>query len=258
MAKRTCKVDGCLGEVQARMMCRSHYHHWYRYGDPVEKPIYSRACAHCEKRFKTEVPYQKYCSSKCGVQFSVLRRKELERAERLSTVLECRQCGVGFFPDKSLGRLYCSDYCSRKWGRENNPNTCLEPGCDARVRAHGRCLKHYKRWGRETGRIVREKTVWTEERKAAYHLRRARKKGAGSENVVPLEVFDRDGWVCGVCGESVDRSLVYPDPGSASLDHVVPLSRGGAHTYENTQLAHLFCNVSKGDSLPAVCDGRSA
>ncbi|NKT05174.1 hypothetical protein GS485_11095 [Rhodococcus hoagii] len=41
--------------------------------------------------------------------------------------------------------------------------------------------------------------------------------------------------------------MVYPHPKSASLDHVIPLSCGGAHDPSNVALAHLACNVAKGD-----------
>lgn len=76
--------------------------------------------------------------------------------------------------------------------------------------------------------------------------RRARKRDAVSERFDPRDVFARDGWICGLCGESVDPALTWPAPKSASLDHVVPLSRGGDHTLANTQLAHLTCNTAKG------------
>lgn len=36
---------------------------------------------------------------------------------------------------------------------------------------------------------------------------------------------------------------------SPSIDHVIPLSRGGAHAMGNVQSAHLRCNSSKGDKL---------
>lgn len=32
----------------------------------------------------------------------------------------------------------------------------------------------------------------------------------------------------------------------ASLDHIIPLSRGGHHTADNVQAAHLACNHRKG------------
>ena len=59
-------------------------------------------------------------------------------------------------------------------------------------------------------------------------------------------VFERDGWICGICAEPVDRTLAHPNPRSASLDHLVPLSRGGAHTYDNVRATHLTCNLKKG------------
>lgn len=84
---------------------------------------------------------------------------------------------------------------------------------------------------------------------AGDQLRRAQKAGAEAEKFKPREIFDRDGWVCGICDERVLKSLRYPDPRSASLDHVVPLSRGGAHTRANTRCSHLVCNVGRGNQF---------
>lgn len=84
--------------------------------------------------------------------------------------------------------------------------------------------------------------------------RRALKVGAECEYVQPAEVYVRDGWICGLCYAPVDPLTTYPDPQSASLDHVVPLSKGGPHTYANTQLAHLSCNVAKGNRVPTMED----
>ncbi|MEW2302565.1 HNH endonuclease [Streptomyces sp. NPDC006655] len=64
-------------------------------------------------------------------------------------------------------------------------------------------------------------------------------------------VFERDGWICGLCDKPVDRHLAYPAPMSASLDHVIPLSRGGHHEPENVQCSHLTCNVRKGARVDA-------
>lgn len=55
---------------------------------------------------------------------------------------------------------------------------------------------------------------------------------------------------CMLCTELIDRSLRHPDPMSASLDHIVPLSKGGGHLQENLQWTHLICNVRKGSALP--------
>lgn len=68
---------------------------------------------------------------------------------------------------------------------------------------------------------------------------------AVQEPYTRAEVFERDGWVCQLCGEPVDRELRAPDPGSASIDHIVPLSLGGDDTPANVQLAHFSCNSGK-------------
>ena len=67
------------------------------------------------------------------------------------------------------------------------------------------------------------------------------------ERFDPRDIFIRDEWMCQICGSEVDRTLLYPDPLCASLDHVLALSNGGDHTPANTVLAHLGCNLIKGD-----------
>ena len=72
-------------------------------------------------------------------------------------------------------------------------------------------------------------------------------------------VFERDGWVCNICRTEIDRTLRCPDPLAATLDHVVPLSKGGQHVWSNVAPAHLYCNQQKADTvldwtgLPHVC-----
>ena len=56
----------------------------------------------------------------------------------------------------------------------------------------------------------------------------------------------RDGDRCRICNEPVDSTAQPPHPSAATIDHVVALARGGEHSYRNTQLAHLRCNLAKG------------
>ena len=56
--------------------------------------------------------------------------------------------------------------------------------------------------------------------------------------------------VCGICGKPVDFSLRYPDPMSKTVDHIIPINRGGHPSdLSNLQLAHLNCNRLKSDNL---------
>jgi 5-methylcytosine-specific restriction endonuclease McrA len=89
--------------------------------------------------------------------------------------------------------------------------------------------------------------------KAAKHRRRVRLENQGPhEKFTDLEIFERDKWICQLCGKKVDKSLTYPDSGYPTLDHVVPVARGGGHTRANSQLAHLGCNSAKRDRLKTL------
>lgn len=83
------------------------------------------------------------------------------------------------------------------------------------------------------------------------HRRRARHHGVEYEPVNRLIVFERDNWQCGICGEQVNPTLTYPNPMSASLDHIVPMSLGGGHLYSNVQCSHWICNCAASDKRPA-------
>ncbi|MGH3629083.1 MAG: HNH endonuclease [Sciscionella sp.] len=79
------------------------------------------------------------------------------------------------------------------------------------------------------------------------HIRRSRCKGSASERIDRLTVYVRDKWICGLCHDKIDWRLTWPNLKSVSLDHIVPLSAGGTHTYDNVQAAHLSCNSIAGD-----------
>lgn len=72
-------------------------------------------------------------------------------------------------------------------------------------------------------------------------LRRARTRGAEVvDHVDPAALLERDAGRCGICGGEVDQRDFH-------VDHVVPISAGGAHSYANTQVAHPSCNLRKGN-----------
>lgn len=83
---------------------------------------------------------------------------------------------------------------------------------------------------------------------AAGRLRRMKRLEAATFGSVDLKAL----WtgVCGICRASMDRALRYSDPMSKSIDHIIPLAKGGAHAQHNLQYAHLECNRMKGARLP--------
>jgi len=91
--------------------------------------------------------------------------------------------------------------------------------------------------------------------KSRTHSLRAAFYGVRVESVSRVAVFDRDGWKCQLCGKSVLRRATQSrktgrlHPRTASLDHIIPLSRGGGHMESNCQCACLRCNVRKHNKL---------
>ncbi len=75
--------------------------------------------------------------------------------------------------------------------------------------------------------------------------RRAQKRGVDLKKFDDIEIFERDSWICQICGKKIDKRIKWPSPKSKSLDHIVPLLRGGSHVRQNVQATHLRCNISK-------------
>lgn len=64
---------------------------------------------------------------------------------------------------------------------------------------------------------------------------------------------------CSFCGHRIDPGAPHLDPGELTLDHVVPLSAGGApFELSNLAAAHRRCNRAAGDKRQAraMPDGR--
>lgn len=85
------------------------------------------------------------------------------------------------------------------------------------------------------------------EHKRTHRLaRKARQRGAQVEAVNPIKVFERDDWKCRLCGIRTPKSKRgTQDDDAPELDHIIPLSRNGEHSYRNTQCACRKCNAAK-------------
>ena len=209
-----------------------------------------RSCAGCGLMFSVserERRMRKWCSEACRLasyrsRNPSYRERDTQNAKNLrlarqldagspiayATCVECRGLFVRRIPSRGRNICYRRICINRRNARQLDPAS------------RQRSQQRYRN-GAPAAR-----TVYTEAKRSADQRRRAIKLGATVKNFKSVEVFERDGWICGLCGESVDSSLSWPHPQSASLDHVLPLSRGGPHSKANSQLAHLSCNVIKG------------
>ncbi|WP_081790466.1 HNH endonuclease [Nocardioides sp. URHA0032] len=172
----------------------------------------------------------------------------------------CESCGA---PVRALKR-FCGDTCRPRCGVD---------GCSkAEFGSLGHCSAHYtrmKRFGEPTAPLTRHPNDGpcaiegcpNPMRKKGlcgshYAVRRARRYRDGSTTTTAQDLSRRDGALCGLCGCDVDMTARRPDLMTPSIDHVVPLSRGGSNHPSNLQLAHLLCNLSKGNRIfpSLVCE----
>ena len=92
-------------------------------------------------------------------------------------------------------------------------------------------------------------------RKASIEAgRRWRKVASAYEILTPpvggkriIKLAHRDGWQCAYCG--VETGFTGNSPRRATVDHVVPKSKGGLDHLSNCVVACAACNAAKGDQV---------
>jgi 5-methylcytosine-specific restriction endonuclease McrA len=57
-------------------------------------------------------------------------------------------------------------------------------------------------------------------------------------------LIDKDGAYCKICKK------IFESKKEITLDHIIPVSKGGDDEISNLQLAHFECNQTKNDMLP--------
>ena len=134
-------------------------------------------------------------------------------------IATCKHCGKQwvFWPDHR-----------KKYGRVSNPPAYCSKKCN---------YKHFK-----TGTISD----------------RLRKRGRSDErrDLITLdEVIKRDNGICYICGRKTSKEDSWTDangyhvcgPTYPTRDHVIPIAKGGTHTWDNVRLACRDCNSTKSD-----------
>lgn len=182
-------------------------------------------------------------------------------------------CSIKDCPNRAVARTWCKAHYGL-WRKYGDPYgaapraRCAWPrGCDKEVvisrSQSGLCAYHLTRaWKKAHPDLVNASNQrysaknpdkvaawgkkWSDahpDKRAEYAAaRQARLLGQFVERVYRSVVFKRDKGICGICHKPVD-------PSDWHLDHIIPISRGGEHSYANVQVTHPFCNVSKGAKL---------
>lgn len=200
--------------------------------------ILCRECG-CKVNYKGTGAIPIFCNEKCKHKFHNTKSRRARGGLRPTQSKPCEFCGDLFMPKKRDAR-YCPDkWCGQKayklrkaLGQELPKSFDVScDGCKIRFIAK----KPDARWCSKTC----ANRHWGNVR-----ARQARVRDAGS--YADRDVFIRDNWICHLCNQAVDSELSRTDPMGATIDHVVPLSKGGSDSFENVRTAHFSCNVKKG------------
>ncbi|SDM65767.1 HNH endonuclease [Geodermatophilus siccatus] len=199
-----------------------------------------------------------YCDRACARAY---RRGQRNQAR---PVASCQRCGQAM-PGKRPQAKWCSDLCRNRANQERNRD---RRNAAARERARAKSAREYDAsselwaacWRCGDLFLLRNRNTHCQRpdcQRAAKSLatrlhgaaQRVRKAGFGAaiDKFTVRDVYERDNGNCYLCGRPTIGDLDDGrQPASATLEHVVPIEQGGAHTLGNVRLAHLECNVVKG------------
>lgn len=246
-----CKIEGCGGTANvpgsARGWCAPHYQRWQRWGDPLGSHIPTVGVASCSVDGCDDVVKARdWCVrhytrwARCGDPLTRLR------GEVVAGCRICPRCSE----DKPIeafgrGRSYCLPCSAARTAEYRVENPYVPRGDQADCQLCGQAFlankRRYRYCSPECSAARKNPDNWKH-----YNARKARLRAALVESFDRVEIFERDGWTCQICLTPVDRSAKFPSPASVSLDHIIPIARGGKHSRANSQTACLGCNVRKG------------
>lgn len=270
-----CAEPGCNERIHARLLCRSHYSRRRRDRIRAAKPpklvvIQAKVCAECGRIFEKSTHTERgkwearrCCSALCHNAFKGRGYRPLRRGELSKRVLGRRE----WKHQRDLRAGY--PRWASWWEDERRREDYAEESDRAqRIFAHGPTCRladaptsrgftgvvctcgttYVSHTNREDDYRTPRCSDCTRSMWRGGHRRRARHYGVRYEPINRREVFTTDGWACQICG--VETTPEYGYPHSATLDHIIPVSRGGHHTRDNVQTACAACNSAKGASLP--------
>lgn len=195
-------------------------------------------CIYCGKEIATQTGRgrkRKYCSDNCRRSADVDNKRIHYIGKRQKY---CITCGIEL-------PKYKTKYCSRRC-------MLIHSGV---IENHGELKKKCEICGKEFNTFKSKKVTCSERCSAIRSWRIREYKGIKIDFDINLKKLSKkNNNVCQICGKAVDWSDFKIVEGKTicgdyypSIDHIVPISKGGLHKWDNVQLAHRICNTKKRD-----------
>ena len=203
-------------------------------------------CKQCGKEFKPKAKDRiTFCSRECAFDFKHDHIKPKIKPEPKKIECVCVICGKRFENNRRC--KLCSNECRkelarRKTYKHNYESKALKPH---RCKECG--LEFIPEYGNKRRSFCSDECMHRSQ-KRDYHVKaRVKNKDLYISHINFDDICKRDKCICQICGVSIDMSLKASHPMSVTVDHIMPLSKGGTHEIDNVQLAHRICNIMKSD-----------
>lgn len=238
-----CGKEFSSNQPQAKFCCRKCQ---CKYRKKHYRISNSYICKYCGKEFHPK-GYDRttYCSRECAfADKAAMTKKPKEKKMPV-----CVICGKEF--EGRLNCKYCSDECrkEKKKQRALMMSQCIH-NLNIKPRPCKECGIIFKpQYGSKHRKYCSNKCSNRAMSREEKSKRRQQMKRAFVERVYFKKIYQRDKGICQICGEPVEYNRCNKDKMAATIDHVIPLSKGGKHCYDNCQLAHRLCNSLKSDKL---------
>ena len=215
---------------------------------PTPPRINSCQVPDCGATFVSKVP-AKYCSNACRQ-----KSKYLPGGTYWKNPITCADCDkeIPRWPKSVQGKTRCPD-CSSKASQSAKHGTRkmyrkFKCRCDeCRDFINSSCREYAKLHQERTGESLYRNYRDPKLRKLGADRRRAQILSAFVEDVDPARVFEADGYRCYGCGRKCLKGAPNNHLLQPTIDHVVPLSKGGTHEYANCRTMCRQCNCTKGN-----------
>jgi hypothetical protein len=186
-----------------------------------------------------------YCSAKCKNKYDVKRRIEKGNYYKEKTSVRCESCNTDFLTAFEQQR-FCSLSC-RKQKKSIYQSSVYFYKCDV-CEVDFSSSRHLS--GISAKPPVRCKACQLERTRVRDRKKTVARQGALSSPRISVEIIaKRDSYICHLCNQLVDMDIKRTDKLGATIDHVLPISKGGLDTMENVALAHWICNIRKGNKV---------
>ncbi len=200
-----------------------------------------------------------FCSRECSFQYlkdNPAEKKEIipvSTIRCLINIINCEICGNVFTSHQ--GRLLCSDNCQRikngiyalkasKKAHYEKKKAHYEKNTDLTCKECG--VLFTPQYGEKHRKYCSVKCSSRYSNRVGKQKRRVRDKAAFVEVVLISVLLERDKR-CQLCNRKLNSKHSVPSPKAPTIDHIIPISLGGEHSYRNTQLACFECNTLKGN-----------